>query len=149
MSFIGYIGLYWFSGTVRASPPESLWLWKGTKATARVHLPMFKGQWSFAICYFCVSVSLAWCDVVAFCFPWKLTLLNNPLRGNCLGTKWIRGVYDPADLFFIGVKGQIEIRLSAERLNPVTKVTLCATRMARVTSANILHTDFHLACEHV
>ena len=56
---------------------------------------------------------------------------------------------DPRDLPFIRVKGQIGMQLSAERLNPVTTVTLCASRMTRVTWVNadsyiISHTDFYL-----
>lgn len=55
---------------------------------------------------------------------------------------------DPAGLSFIGVKGQIGIRLSVERLDVVTKVTLCAARMSGVTSMDSdshikLNTDFY------
>lgn len=56
---------------------------------------------------------------------------------------------DPRDLSFIRVKGPIGMQLSAERLNPVTTVTLCASRMTRVTWVNadsyiISHADFYL-----
>lgn len=54
---------------------------------------------------------------------------------------------DPGDLSFIWVKGQIGLRLSVERLNPVTKVTLHATGKGGVTLVNsdfyiIIHEDF-------
>lgn len=58
-------------------------------------------------------------------------------------------VCDPSDLSFIRVKGQIGIQLSVELLNRSPRLTLCATRMTRVTLVNtdsyiILHTDFYL-----
>lgn len=60
-----------------------------------------------------------------------------------------KGVCKPSDLSLSGVKGEIGIQLSVERLNPVTEVTFCATRMSRVTSVStdsyiILCTDFYL-----
>lgn len=56
---------------------------------------------------------------------------------------------DPGDLSFIEVKGQNGLQLSVERLNMVTKVTLCATTLTRVTSMDtdsyiMSYVDFYL-----
>lgn len=153
MSFIGYIGLYWFSGIVwayRLATP----LWKvcerGLKDSrcTLLHpcLYLKHNRVLQSLLFLClyphdITISLVWLsyqdNFATIKHTWLSVAHENwfykyPFKG-----KWsTRGVCDPSDLSFIGVKGQIGIQLSVERLNPVTKVTFCATRMTRVTSVN-------------